>query len=83
MNSAEEPIADKPQAIEEPVPVQEEPQAPICPSAPRMSPNGGIYYPKDVCSICFNGEVITGNEILYCDNCDIAVHQLCYSVSKV
>jgi ribosomal protein L37AE/L43A len=36
-----------------------------------------------VCSICNNGYVEDGNEILLCDKCDVPVHQACYGVVKV
>lgn len=35
------------------------------------------------CSICMDGEVWDGNEILFCDRCNVAVHQRCYDVSIV
>lgn len=35
-----------------------------------------------VCTVCFNGEVQDNNEIVLCDKCDTAVHQLCYSVDR-
>jgi hypothetical protein len=30
-----------------------------------------------------DGEVYEENDIIYCDNCDVAVHQLCYGVENV
>ena len=36
-----------------------------------------------VCAICLDGSVYEDNEIIFCDTCDVAVHQLCYSVNKV
>lgn len=37
----------------------------------------------DVCEICRDGEPSDDNPILYCDNCDVAVHQGCYSVHEI
>jgi ribosomal protein L37AE/L43A len=36
-----------------------------------------------VCEICLSGTVYEGNEILFCDKCNVAVHQGCYSVSEI
>jgi hypothetical protein len=44
-------------------------------------------YPKeteDFCSVC--GDIYSyddNNEIIYCDGCNVAVHQACYGVNKV
>jgi hypothetical protein len=44
-------------------------------------------YPKeteDFCSVC--GDIYSyddNNEIIYCDGCNVAVHQACYGVSKI
>ena len=37
----------------------------------------------DSCRICGNGQSWSTNLILYCDGCDMPVHQLCYDVSTV
>lgn len=37
----------------------------------------------DVCSVCNNGDVEDGNEIVYCSSCDVAVHQACYGISHI
>lgn len=37
----------------------------------------------EVCTICGNGNSEAPNEILFCDGCDIAVHQECYNVTSV
>ncbi|KAG7344241.1 PHD-finger domain containing protein [Nitzschia inconspicua] len=36
-----------------------------------------------VCSICDDGEVTPENQILFCEACNVAVHQLCYGIEKV
>lgn len=37
----------------------------------------------DVCDVCQDGDFTDDNLIIYCDKCDVAVHQGCYSVMKV
>ena len=36
-----------------------------------------------VCECCLDGEVFEDNEIIFCDTCNVAVHQLCYNVATV
>lgn len=36
-----------------------------------------------VCSICGDGDVEAKNDILFCDLCDTAVHQVCYGTDEV
>jgi PHD-zinc-finger like domain/PHD-finger len=36
-----------------------------------------------VCEICGDGEVIPENQILFCEACNVAVHQMCYGIEKV
>ena len=36
-----------------------------------------------VCEICADGEVTPDNQILFCEACNVAVHQMCYGIDKV
>ena len=36
-----------------------------------------------LCQVCMNGESSDHDQILYCDRCNIAVHQSCYGVQEV
>mmetsp|Transcript_10257 Transcript_10257/g.15658 ORF Transcript_10257/g.15658 Transcript_10257/m.15658 type:complete len:1785 (+) Transcript_10257:91-5445(+) len=36
-----------------------------------------------VCDICKDGEVTPDNQILFCEACNVAVHQYCYGIEKV
>lgn len=35
------------------------------------------------CDICYDGEVTPDNQILFCDACNVALHQRCYGVEKI
>jgi len=36
-----------------------------------------------VCDVCNDGEVTPGNQILFCEACNVAVHQICYGITEV
>jgi hypothetical protein len=36
-----------------------------------------------VCNICDDGEVTPDNQILFCEACNVAIHQMCYGIEKV
>ncbi|PSR79308.1 origin recognition complex subunit 4 C-terminus-domain-containing protein [Coniella lustricola] len=38
---------------------------------------------EDVCAICSKPDSNPPNEILFCDGCDMAVHQKCYGVARI
>ncbi|KUI68884.1 Origin recognition complex subunit 4 [Cytospora mali] len=37
----------------------------------------------EVCTICSKPDSRSGNQIIFCDNCDLAVHQKCYGVARI
>ncbi|KAG9266383.1 E3 ubiquitin-protein ligase Jade-2 [Astyanax mexicanus] len=44
----------------------------------------GIEYDEDVvCDVCRSPEGEDGNEMVFCDKCNICVHQACYGIMKV
>lgn len=53
--------------------------------APNENEESGSDDEEDdeVCAICFKPDSETGNEIVFCDSCDMAVHQECYGLSEI
>ena len=45
-----------------------------------VSPN---QHPRDACDVCYGGESSASNKILFCDVCEVSVHQDCYDLPKV
>jgi len=49
----------------------------------RVSP---LERPEEIaecCGVCFDGDSYDDNKILFCDKCDIAVHQVCYGIHQI
>ena len=38
---------------------------------------------SELCDVCFDGESQDGNMIVFCDSCNVAVHQVCYGIPVV
>jgi hypothetical protein len=36
-----------------------------------------------VCDICNDGEVTPDNQILFCEACNVAIHQFCYGIERI
>ncbi|XP_033743740.1 uncharacterized protein LOC117329742 [Pecten maximus] len=44
----------------------------------------GIEYDEDVvCEVCRSPDSEDNNEMVFCDGCDICVHQACYGIQKI
>ena len=46
-----------------------------------ISPNNDAE--ADVCHVCCDGTSVEGNRIIYCEQCNVPVHQICYGVNEV
>ncbi|ROW13938.1 hypothetical protein VPNG_04163 [Cytospora leucostoma] len=38
---------------------------------------------EEVCSVCSKPDSKAGNRIIFCDRCDLAVHQKCYGIARI
>ena len=45
--------------------------------------NGANEEDDIVCDVCWSPDSEDGNEMIFCDRCDICVHQACYGVSAI
>ena len=37
----------------------------------------------ECCHVCWDGESHDDNQILFCETCEVAVHQVCYGIATV
>ncbi|XP_014667075.1 PREDICTED: protein Jade-1-like [Priapulus caudatus] len=52
--------------------------------AMRYEEGLGIEYDDDtICTVCRSPDYEEGNEMVFCDGCDIAVHQACYGIQVI
>ena len=53
-------------------------------TAIKLQPGAGIEYDNDQgCNACMGMDCYDMNPIVFCDGCDVAVHQLCYGIEKI
>ena len=44
----------------------------------------GIEYDENViCDVCRSPDSEEANEMVFCDNCNICVHQACYGITNI
>ena len=36
-----------------------------------------------LCAVCGGGDWVPHNQIVFCERCDVAVHQRCYGVAEI
>ena len=51
----------------------------------QLERDGDIFDEEDdvLCQVCYSGESGESNQILYCDRCNVPVHQCCYGIPEV
>ncbi|KAG8191979.1 hypothetical protein JTE90_002249 [Oedothorax gibbosus] len=44
----------------------------------------GVEYDEDaICDVCRSPDSLESNEMVFCDSCNICVHQICYGITKI
>ncbi|ESN93343.1 hypothetical protein HELRODRAFT_194139 [Helobdella robusta] len=55
-----------------------------CYSGIKAAEAMGMEYDEDTfCDVCRLPDVEEGNEMVFCDGCDVGVHQVCYGILKI
>jgi hypothetical protein len=49
----------------------------------RISPIPNLKEIGEYCGVCFDGESYEEDPIIFCDNCEVAVHLTCYGLQKI
>ena len=64
-------------------PIGRKRKRPVAATIPRAPFEDFCKFQQDLCTACGGDSWGTGNEILFCDRCDLTVHQKCYGVHRV
>ena len=56
---------------------------PPAPEALAAAARGWEEDDDSICMVCFDGSSTENNEIVFCDGCNVAVHQSCYGLAEV
>lgn len=74
-----EDLPSKPVKLVKPV----KPNPPVQKEAPEEDEDDKDDEDEEVCVVCSKPDSRSGNQIIFCDSCDMAVHQKCYGVARI